>query len=88
MRKERMFAMVLLIMVLVAVVALPQGFAKTKIRTKNFGNRPQMTPIPSSTPSHAPVIPHPLGISVPQQSNGLLSYHLGALEFASPLVYV
>jgi len=60
MRKEKLVPMILLIMVLVAVVTLPQGFAKTK----NFGNRP--TPAPHPVPQQSPPI------TTKQSGNGLL----------------
>jgi len=82
MRKERMFAIVFLIMALVAVVTLPQGFAKTK----NFGNRPTLTPVPIKSPSKSPIGPHQSGNGVLLQGSSLLSNHLGVLDFATPLV--
>jgi hypothetical protein len=75
MRKERMFPMIFLVMFLVAVVALPQGFAKG---TKSFGNRP-VPPLP---------VHHQASIATHQSVNGLLvlsnslpSSHQDLLEF-------
>jgi hypothetical protein len=77
MRKERMVAMLFLIVVLAGVLALPQGFAKTKVTkvgTKNFGNRPTKSVVSVPTP--------PPPITTHQSRNGLLgqsSYHLEGL---------
>jgi hypothetical protein len=72
MRKERMVAMMFLVVVLAGVLALPQGFAKTKVMTKNFGNRPQLVPAPVKTPAKSPITTHQSGSGL-LVSNGLQS---------------
>jgi hypothetical protein len=79
MRKERMVPMILLIIVLVAIVTLPQGFA----RTKNFGNRP--TPVPHLVHQQsAPITTKQSGNSLLVLGNSLPSN----VAFATPLVYI
>jgi len=78
MRKERMVATMFLIVVLAGVLALPQGFAKTKVRTKNFGNRPQLVPAPIKTPANSPITTHQSGNGLLVLSSGLPSNHLDA----------
>lgn len=74
MRKQKMFPMLFLIMVLVVVLTLPQGFA-----TKNFGNRP--TPIVRPIHQQSPPITHQSGNGLLVLSNSLPSNHLDVLEF-------
>jgi hypothetical protein len=74
-----MFPMIFLIMVLVAVLALPQGFAATKAITKNFGNRP--TPIVRPVHQQSPTTPHQSGNGLLVLSNSLPSNYQDVLEF-------
>jgi hypothetical protein len=78
MRKEKIIPMISLVMFLVAVLALPQGFAKTTI-TKGFGNRPS-PPVPVRHQS-SPVNAHQSGNGLLTLSNNLLNNHQYALEF-------
>jgi len=81
MGKEKIVAMMFLIVVLAGVLALPQGFA-----TKNFGNRP--TPITRPTPRQSPVITHQSGSGLLGQGSDLPSNHLegsGNVAFATPV---
>lgn len=78
MRKERMLTMIFLVMFLVTVLTLPQGFAKTKI-TKSFGNRPS-PPLPVHHQS-SPITNHQSGSGLLVLSNSLPSNHQDVLEF-------
>ena len=81
MRKDRMVPMMLLVIVLVGVLTLPQGFAKV---TKNYyGNK--QTPLPSWTHAYTMRLKHSYqtktyapesGNGLPIQGSGLPSNHL------------
>ena len=100
MRKDRMVSLILLVMLLVATVTLPPGFAKYKHGSKNFGNR-TAPPAAHSTIQYAPnsTIPkkpaQQSGIESLIQGSDLSSNHLlelkdgsGGVAVAVPLVDV
>jgi len=78
MRKERMLTLMAVIVVLVTVVTLPQGFAKTHL-TKGFGNRPS-PPVPVRHQS-SPIITHQSGNGLLDLSNNPPNNQQYALEF-------